>query len=338
MAVSHTGILKAAFDQHATDAQCRRIAAWSLALERVSGASANRAPEILEMAESLDTYFGWEPFAAADDETDAIAAAALSCLRVAGEDDLDNAIRNLPVFPLAAQRALALILGPEWDARDLETIAGTDQTLAAYILRAANSAAFPTLQPIVNIPQAIMHLGSDRAARVLYAAAMQPMFATPGLRDLWHHSTASAEVAKELARSSRHVDPKKAFLAGLVHDIGVLAMRSFPAQFQDLYRRLTSLGCEPIQAERALSGISHAQAGARAVAAWKFPVEFADAIEHHHAPERSGAPLASLLYLTEQWTDSCEDAPSIARFRFALKRLALTERQFEHLAPAVGEL
>lgn len=313
----------------ALEAQCRRIAAWSLALERTGSSG-----ETLEMAEALDTYFGWEPFNGSRPEPDPLAAFALARLRVAGAEDLEHAIQHLPVFPLAAQRALSLILTEDWNARELEGIAGSDQALAAHLLRAANSWAHSARQRIATIPHAITYIGGDRTCRILYAASMQPMFSTPRARDLWHHSVASAEVAQALAAASNRVEPKKAFLAGLVHDVGALAMAAFPAVFQDLFQRLTSLGCEPLLAERALAGISHAEAGSRALRLWSFDEHFCEAVEYHHAPEQTRNPLASLLYLTEQWTDSCEDAPSAMRFRAALRCAGLTEENFEHLAPS----
>jgi len=315
----------------ALEAQCRRIAALSMAIQRITGAAG--AEEVLDLAEAIDAHFGWEPFGAADDEPNEFAQAALTCLRVAGPEDLDRAIQHLPVFPVAAQRALEVILRPYWNVSELAAIAGSDQTLAANLVRAANSCEFAPVKPIETIPQAITYIGSDRTSRILYAAAVQPLFNSPSRRDLWHHSVASAGVAGHLAEVSRALDPQKAFLAGLVHDVGMLAMTTFPAPFPALFRQLTQLGCEAIVAERALAGISHAEAGARAVTLWKFPAEFGVAIEHHHSPERTTNKLAALLYLTEQWTDSSEDAPSAARFRFALQSLGIEEEQFRDLAP-----
>lgn len=292
----------------------------------------------MDLAEALDAHFGWEPFQMEGEAPDEFAQAALACLKVAGVADLDRAVENLPVFPLAAQRALAVLLRDQWNAWELEAVAGSDQALAAQLIRVANSWAYAARHEIATLSQAIAFIGSDCASRVIYAASVQPMFATPRLRDLWHHSIASAEVAQSIAEVSRAVDPKKAFLGGLVHDIGVLAMAGFPAAFQDLYRRVTSLGCEQVPAERALSGISHAQAGAATAKHWKFPEEFCEAIEHHHAPEKSEGVLASVLYLTEQWTDSCEDVPSAARYRCALERVGMTAAQFDELAPAENRL
>jgi HD-like signal output (HDOD) protein len=310
------------------EAQCRRIAALSMAIQQASGSS--RTQEVLDLAEALDTHFGWEPFRDAEEEPDDFTQAALGCLRVARPEDLDRAIERLPVFPLAAQRALDLILRTDWNMWDLAPIAGSDQALAANIIRAANSTEGRTNE---TLDEAISRLGSDRTSRILYAAAVQPMFSSPALRDLWHHSVASAEVARGLAEISGAIEPKHGFLAGLVHDIGVLALSSFPPPFGSLHRQLTQLGCEGILAERALAGMSHAEAGARALQAWKFASEFSQAVEFHHCPERSSNKLSALLYLTEQWTDSNEDAPSAARFRFALKALRLSEAQFADFSP-----
>jgi putative nucleotidyltransferase with HDIG domain len=316
----------------AFEGQCRRIAAWSMALERAAGFSADRKDEVVDLAEALDAHFGWEPFSAADDEPDQFTEIALACLQVATSEDLDRAIQNLPVFPLAAQRALGIILGDDWSAGDLESMAGSDQALAAHLLRAANSWTLSPRQPIVTIPHAITYIGAERACRILYAAAVKPLFGSPRLRDVWHHSLAAAEVAESLAEFCHPVDRKKAFLAGLIHDIGGLAMTGLPPKFHVVFEHLTASGCEPILAERAISGFSHAQAGARALRLWNFAPELSEAVEFHHAPEKSDGQLASLLYLTEQWTDSSEDAPSAARFRFALDRMGLTEDQFEHLS------
>jgi putative nucleotidyltransferase with HDIG domain len=328
----------------ALEAQCRRIAALSMAIQHLAGSAATH--EVVELAEALDAHFGWEPFGSSphesagelDDEPELFARAALQCIRVAGPEDLHRAIERLPVFPLAAQRALAVILQENWNAREMESLAGSDQALAAHLLRAANSWAHGPLRQIESIQHAITYLGADRTSRILYAASVQPMFSSPGLRDLWHHSVASAEVAQSLAEVSGVVDPKKAFLAGLVHDVGALAMAGLTPTFQTLFRQLTNLGCEPIVAERVLAGMSHAEVGARALGAWKFAAEFSDAIRFHHSPERTENRLAALLYLTEQWTDSSEDLPSAARFRFAMQAVGLTLQQFEELTPAMDRM
>ena len=89
-----------------------------------------------------------------------------------------------------------------------------------------------------------------------------------------------------LAEISGAMDPKQAFLAGLVHDIGRLAMARLPEPYQTQFQQLTEMGCEPFLIERVLSGCSHAEAGSRALKIWGFPEDFIEAVAHHHQPEK----------------------------------------------------
>jgi putative nucleotidyltransferase with HDIG domain len=313
------------------DAHCRRVAAWSLALEQqVKGA---KMPEILEIAEAMDQHFAWEPYAEREDPVDPAAAAALECLRVISTEDLDRAIRNLPVFPIVAQRALRVLMRADWSAAELQSIASSDQALATQLLAAANSWTGPARMRISTISQAITYIGSERTSRILYAASLKPLFSNPRLRELWMHSLSAAQAAESIAEATRSADPKESFLAGLIHDIGRLAMSVLPAAFQSRFESLTGAGCEPFLVERVLSGFSHAQAGARALREWKFPDPLVNAIEFHHEPEKTENKLASILFLVEHWTVSQEDMPSVARLNTALRRAGMTERELAQLVP-----
>jgi putative nucleotidyltransferase with HDIG domain len=245
---------------------------------------------------------------------------------------MDRAIKNLPVFPVAARRVLEAILTDHWSAAQLESIAGSDQALAAHLLQAANSWVYGARQKIATLPHAITYIGAERTCSILYSAALKPLFASPRLRQIWDHSLEAAHAAQTLGELAQ-IETKQAFLAGLVHDIGRLAIAGLPDLFQTMFGRLTEFGCESLLAERVLCGFSHAEAGARALRAWNFPQIFIDGVEFHHAPETRPSRLASLLYLVEQWTDSEEDVPAAARMRVALKRLGLTEEQFRQVEP-----
>src|SRR5579872_493583 len=112
--------------------------------------------EILEIANALDEHFEWEPFSdVAQDEAYPGAAAAFQTLRCVREQDIQDAIDRLPVFPVAAQKALDLLTRDDWNAYDLRIIAASDQVLAADLIRAANSWAFGPRQIIKTLAHAI---------------------------------------------------------------------------------------------------------------------------------------------------------------------------------------
>jgi putative nucleotidyltransferase with HDIG domain len=313
------------------EAHCRRLAVWSLALEEAANATPANAVEIGELAEALEEHFAWEPFSEPGDETNPLAEVALECLRITTEADLDRSIAGLPVFPSVALRALRMLGGDEWSAAELEKITAMDQTLAAHILSAANSWVHGLQQRVTRLAGAITYIGAERTSRIVYAASIRPLFASGRLREIWHHSLAAAQAAESLAALSGTTDPQEAFLAGLVHDIGRLAMETLPRGFHARFGRLVELGCDELLVERVLSGFSHAEAGARALKFWNFPGIFIEAVEFHHQPEKSKGNLAAILFLTEHWLDSREDAPSLVRFNVALERTGLSADAFEQL-------
>ena len=277
---------------------------------------------ILQLARALDDHIAWEPF---DEEAEAspFAAYALDQLRCVSASDLDHAIANLPVFPAAAQRAIQLLLADTWRAADLQAIAASDQVLAADLIHVANSCAFGARQPVASLGHAIAYIGAERASGILIAASVKRLFAARHLREIWNHSLEASEAARSLAKLSRQVKPDEALLAGLVHDIGRLAMALLPRDFQTRMANLVKQSCELSMIERVLCGLTHAELGARALERWRFPKTFVDAVKFHHTPERSTSPMAALLYLTEQCTNPGEDLPSPVRMKAALERLRL---------------
>lgn len=300
------------------------MAAWSLELEHALKTSPAQLGEILDLAEALEEHFAWEPFDEAPVNLDPMAEAALTCLQATTRADLNAVIGKLPVFPAAAHRVLQVLLREDWHASELGSIAKSDPTLAAHLIRAANSWTHRPRQPISTIPHAITYIGAERTSRILCAASMRPLFTSDILRRIWNHSVESAEIARQMAQIAGSLPPEEAFLAGLVHDIGRLAMATLPSEFQARSARLIEKGCELVPVERALCGFDHAEAGAIALRHWSFPEDMAHAVQHHHHPERSDSKMTALLYLTEHWTNSCEDLPSLVRLKTASARLGLT--------------
>jgi putative nucleotidyltransferase with HDIG domain len=347
------------FKSDSREAHCRRVAAWSSELARVAGSQSfpflsqpliaaldgpKRAeflkdlgveiafPErdipradrnILELAKALEDHFAWEPFEEGDPEPSPFAEAAFDLFRCVSRSQLDRAIANLPVFPVAAQRAMQLLVNDGWKAADLEIIAASDQVLAAELVGVANSCAFGACRQVTTLGHAIAFIGAERASSILIAASVKRLFAAKRLHEIWNHSLEASEIARSLAKLTGRVRPEEALLAGLVHDIGRLAMALLPEDFQRRASNLLNQGCELPLVERVLCGLTHAELGAKALERWRFPPAFVEAVMFHHRPERSASPMASILYLAERCTNPEEDLPSPARSKTAMDRLNL---------------
>ena len=111
----------------------------------------------------------------------------------------------------------------------------------------------------------------------------------------WRHAVATALSAQMMARSRGH-DAEAAYVGGLLHDVGRLVLAAhFPAPFSATLAHVTSHGEAPLDVERELLGLDHAEVGAMVAAHWRLPTRLVEAIAHHH--ELDGGDDRGLLDL-----------------------------------------
>lgn len=268
---------------------------------------------------------------AADGFFDAGQVEALAVVPSVQLDDIRSVVSKLPVFPAAALKAIKVAQNPMASAAMIEDIVGSDPVLAGEVLRAANSPLYSPGLQIQTIRQAAMFMGMNDCCKVLAAAALRPMFQSPLVRPLWNHSMEVARLAEALARDSGKHCPDEAFLCGLIHDVGRLALWKLPARLTQQYTTLLQNGCEPMFAETILAGFDHTVAGREVAKRWALPAALAQAVEFHHQPEQCDAILPSILYLAEHCSGSAEDLPSAARFQIALDRVGISRVKLNSL-------
>ena len=230
---------------------------------------------------------------------------------------------RVPVFPQAAVRALQLMRDPRANLSDVVKSASGDPAIAGLIMRLANSALFGARTRISTLSKAIVRLGFATAQKVITSAALRPLFSSRRLQDAWQHSLEVADLAEQLACQTGAIDPGEAYLAGLLHDVGRIALLSLPVYDLARLRGLEEGGCGSAYAENLLLRTDHAALGARIAASWGLPDAMVSAIRQHHRPEAAESPLAYLLYLTESLSEPEDDLPSIIRVEASLKGIGL---------------
>ncbi len=149
--------------------------------------------------------------------------------------DLKLAIKNLdtlPAMPVIAQRLLALKLDTEEGERMLLVLIEQDPQISARILGLANSAMVGTLCQIKTVRDAAMLLGLKRVQSVASGIAIISLMTKPpagefNMQDLWLHSFGIAFAMQGIARfmpAKMRPQDEQIFLAGMLHDIGYLAL------------------------------------------------------------------------------------------------------------------
>ncbi len=214
---------------------------------------------------------------------------------------------ELPLLEGAASEVLAACGREDRDASWLSERVGRDPSLAAHVLRIANSAAFAPREPIVSLSQAISRLGLKTLRDVAIAAALQAqVFAVPGhevrLAALWRHSATTGAWAGEIARARRR-NVEGAFLCGLLHDVGAAVLLQLVCTLE----RELGLGFDAQSLEPALD-LLHAEVGGSLAARWQLPDWVGSAIAAHHAvaewtgadPAGSQADEARTIWLADR--------------------------------------
>ena len=223
-------------------------------------------------------------------------------------DDLDLLAKLPPLSPLVAQLT-ATLSAADVDFRDVESIIRRDPVIAARVIGAANSAAYAGHGPTLSIHAAIMRLGVLAVRRLAFMLSLHN--AVPGTRaerqTFWRHSLAVAHAADVITRYvptwATGRQPEHAFLAALLHDLGLLALGKHHAQEDAMVlARATEDRVARWQVERELLGVDHAEIGARLAAHWAFPESITSIIAFHHdfasAPQQSRW-LAAVIALAD---------------------------------------
>jgi HD-like signal output (HDOD) protein len=137
---------------------------------------------------------------------------------------------ELPSLPDLALKIGKAIDNPDNANDDIARLIQLDPALAARILSVVNSAAFGGLHKINSIQQATARLGRNKVRSLVYSCLLKNIFKNSSrslkkrMVDLWQHSAHIAALCFVLARETPGIDPEQALLAGLIHDIGSIAV------------------------------------------------------------------------------------------------------------------
>jgi putative nucleotidyltransferase with HDIG domain len=221
-------------------------------------------------------------------------------------NEILKTIGRLRPLPTSATRILNALDDPKTNASLISDLVALDQALTAYVLRVANSAGLGYALACSSIKDAVMRLGFKQVrSLVLSTIASGPLSSRLagyrlGAKELWYHSVATASAAHWLAGVLRYPDTEKAYVAGLLHDIGKLTLDQFVlADYNQIIEIMRSRELPMWQVEEQLFGIDHAAVGGLVGTQWQFPEELVAAIRYHHNPSlhRPQQRLAAIVNL-----------------------------------------
>ena len=209
------------------------------------------------------------------------------------------ALKSLPPFPAVALQLLSLLDDTEAPMKKVVDLLRIDPALSAEILRVSNSALYGLSRRIDNVSHAIVVLGTEVVKRLALTIALgrfsHSFLRNQSLRVCWDHSVACALIAEKLA-GAMHQPKDRAYTAGLLHDVGRLALLAcYPAEYGNLMTVARENDFDELECERQLFDVDHCAAGEWLGRQWNLPPEFVEAIAQHHAAEAKDKSMLSIV-------------------------------------------
>lgn len=232
---------------------------------------------------------------------------------------------SIPPIPQALKQVMNLINKEDVTVGELAAAVSLDPSLAAKVLRLANSAYFGVVKPVDTVEKAAMVIGIDSIRSLALATGMMGLLQPAkgfDMRRFWTVSLLSAYVAKDIAQANQ-MDEQRAYTAALIHGLGVLAIHYVtPKIAQEINAHcLDVTPYERADMEWLALGYHHGEVGAELARIWELPQEIAESIRFYPHPLSGHKSLAGLLHISvaiavdilgdippETWNQNIDDA------------------------------
>lgn len=216
-------------------------------------------------------------------------------------------IAKLPAMPQILVKLIQLCQVEEAGMVELAALIAKDPAMASKILGAANSSLYAGRGHKPGLMQALQTLGMDTTKTLLICESVFQVFnglanaKATDMRGFWRHSLMAAMCARKIAAAQAYPHLEEAYLAGLLHDIGRLALLSAaPKEYSLLASHIDDASL--CVAEERMFHLSHAEAGAMLIERWGLESYLADSVLYHHQPiarVQSSHPLIRTVILAD---------------------------------------
>lgn len=210
--------------------------------------------------------------------------------------------RNIPCSPTILPTLMKVLNNPDAGMADIEKIINRDPGLASSTLSLANSAFFIGTMKCETLQDALTRLGRKEVYRFTISSAagrwLNQEVAGYGWQpgDLSRHSVCVGLASEILAKRIGKVDPQLAFTAGLLHDVGKLALAySCAEQFEDIRKLQASEGISWRQAEKDYLGYDHTDVGGTLLMNWSYPTSLVEVVVYYPRPSSAAVEHQPLV-------------------------------------------
>ncbi len=213
---------------------------------------------------------------------------------------------DLPINPAVTALLSPFLRGMDENTRKFSELISLDPVISAKVVQMANSSFYRRSAVVLSVPHALVTVGIKEIQGMLGREIIKPFKSDlfGGFNQLaksfWRHSVTVARVAELLRDILRVNISEDVYLAGLLHDLGMLALDPLEPDFYPQFIR-NDFKVDLSEAEREYIGIDHGQAGSWLGEKIGLPKPYLDVMKLHHQPEKiqENILLTALVHLAD---------------------------------------
>lgn len=200
-------------------------------------------------------------------------------------------VTKLFAFPFTVAKVLRITQSERSGAAELSRAITADPHMSTYILKVSNSVLFGSVNSrISSVKDAIVRIGFNETKKIVLSMSVIDLFDKKNKNsgfdrvDFWYHSLAVALFADKIARNFGDINHEEAFLAGLLHDLGIMLLDDFfPTVFTQILENTAKNAGLFHTYEKELLKVSQLDMIAELFPKWRLPAELTDALVQQYA-------------------------------------------------------
>ncbi len=225
--------------------------------------------------------------------------------------NIEKQLARCPALPSLSSinNALqGLLLTEQRYTAQIAEIIRRDPSLTSRLLRLVNSVYYGLSTPVNSIEEAVFYLGVRQIRQLAMVTPVIEDFqrltrqCTFPWREFWQHCIGTAILTREVTASVHHASDESDYVAGLVHDVGIIVMAwTFPEHFAEIHRLAALATHELTEIENEVLGMDHAELGALYMERHRLPELMINSARHHHHPEKAGdyMPIVAAVQIAD---------------------------------------
>ena len=227
---------------------------------------------------------------------------------------------DLPTIPAIVSKVVSLLDNQDTAPDEVADLILSDQVLAAKVIRVVNSPLYRTNNPIVSVKRALLFLGFKSMREMVMTSYFVDGFKKKeqpfDMKSFWVHSFSVGAISRRIAGMVGYADSEKAYLVGILHDIGKVFLGHYRREeYGKMLAGISNTSQTTHEAEYDYFATTHCEVGLCLAQRWNFPSVYCDVISHHHSTEKATEDplLTAIVALADFYCLSHVTASSVAQ-------------------------